>query len=534
MKIRILTIVLLLALATPAALPADDDNNNSNAAATITMEELRDHMFYLASDELGGRIWNKPGFKLAADYAASQFRAAGIKPLVKDENGKLTYLQEVIIQETIYSDSTLWTLTIDGEKHEYKAGGNIKTGQPGPLLNSQIDNFYFLGFGISEPEHGWDDVKDLDLSDKTIVVTVGTPTKNGKPLLPEDINKKYDGLQGLGYKLSALKKKGALRIALLSGGELDKFWVNLYDVLSARGKSLGEKEGSNSEEDNLVSVILHKEAGKLLFEGNDYSPYSGSEEDYKTFPIAGTTLALKAEKQVKKTSTWNVVGVIPGSDETLKDEYVVLGGHLDHIPPVKGQVCNGADDNASGSIGVIEAGEALAMQNHKRSILLCLWSAEEIGLFGSKYFVKHSPVDLEKIKVNINLDMIARSDKKHEKDRAVYCLGTGSGAPSFKEFIQKVNTDTVKWPLDIGRGRLGGGGSDHASFTAKGIPAVFFFSGSHKDYHKPTDDPENLDWEKFLNVSRLACNLTGAMADTDMDISTFKKVKAEKKEVTNK
>jgi hypothetical protein len=518
MKIRFIVVILIFAFS--AGLVADDEKTALSPAETITMAELRDHMFYLASDELGGRIWNKPGYKLAVDYAVSQFRAAGIKPLLKDAEGNPTFLQKVIIQETSFVDATRWTLTVNDKTHEFKAGAGIKTGQPGSLINSQTGNFYFLGYGIAEPDHGWDDVKELDLSDKTVVVTVGTPQKDGKPVLPEDINKKYDGLRGLGYKLDTLKKLGASRIVLLSGGELDKLWQNIFDVLLAKRQSVGKKK--KAKDNNPFTVILNQETGKLLFEGRDYSPYSDSEAGYKTFPLDGVTLKLKAEKQIKEAYTWNVVGFIPGTDTKLKDEYVVLGAHLDHIPPVDGKVCNGADDNASGSIAVIESGEALVQEKNKRSIILCLWGAEEIGLFGSQFFVDNSPVELAKIKAHVNLDMIARTDKKNEKDRAIYALGMDSGSPAFKEFVEKVNADSVNWPLNTERSRFGDA-SDHAAFKANGIPVVFFFSGPHKDYHRPTDDPENLDWEKFLNVSRLACNLTQSLANTDIDLGSFRK-----------
>jgi Zn-dependent M28 family amino/carboxypeptidase len=140
----------------------------------------------------------------------------------------------------------------------------------------------------------------------------------------------------------------------------------------------------------------------------------------------------------KKSTASNVVGVIEGTDEVLKEEYVTIGGHLDHIPPAGDAVSNGADDNASGSIGVMEIGEAIAMAPFKRSTLVGLWAAEEVGLYGSNFFVNHSPIPLDKAKVHINLDMIARTDAKNKEDRAIYALGTSRLCPAFKEMVERL------------------------------------------------------------------------------------------------
>lgn len=501
-----------------------DEKNISPPSATITMEELRDHMFFLASDALGGRVWDQPGYELAVKYAASQFKAAGITPLLKDENGNPTFLQEVIIKRKSYSDKTKWTLKTPLATHEFKAGEGLRSSQPEQVIGKEIGNFYYVGYGISEPEHGWDDIKDLDLSEHTLVISMGTPKKEGKPVLPEEINKKYDGLGGLGKKLSALKKKGAIRMIVLCDAELQTYWNNIYDVLVSQSNSLSGKKRNG---DNTLSVVMDLEIAKSIFQNQQYSPYSNPGDQlsgYKCFPLSGMSLSLEAEELEKNIITWNVVGVIPGKDPELQKEYVSLGAHLDHVPPVKGEVCNGADDNASGSVGVIEAGEALAMLENKRSILLCLWSAEEIGLFGSQYFVENPPVDLNQIKVHINLDMIARTDKTNEKNRAIYALGANSGSPAFAEFVKDVNTRTINWPLNMESSDFDDGGSDHQSFKDKGIPALFFFSGIHKDYHRPSDDPENLDWEKFLNVSRLACEIVDQLANTDTSLDIFRKV----------
>lgn len=168
------------------------------------------------------------------------------------------------------------------------------------------------------------------------------------------------------------------------------------------------------------------------------------------------------------------------------------------------------------------------MKDNKRSILICLWAAEEVGLFGSRYFVANPPVKLEQMKININLDMIARTDKLNEKTRGIHAMGTTTGSPALKDFLEQVNGNSVNWPLRFSDKEFGVGGSDHQMFVGKGIPALFFYSGPHEDYHRPTDDAEKLDWEKFLNVSRLACDLVDSLANTDIPLDSFKKAPADK------
>lgn len=183
----------------------DDDKVSNSPSSTITMAELRDHMYFLASDELGGRIWNKPGYELALKYAASQFRAAGIVPILKGENGKPTYLQKVELIEKGYSAKTAWTFQTSAEIKNIKAGTGFRCSQPGHMLNGEEKKFYFAGYGISEPDHGWDDLKDLDLDGRIAVIMMGTPKKNGKEILPENIVKKYSGLRGIGPRFNNLK-----------------------------------------------------------------------------------------------------------------------------------------------------------------------------------------------------------------------------------------------------------------------------------------------------------------------------------------
>ena len=223
---------------------------------------------------------------------------------------------------------------------------------------------------------------------------------------------------------------------------------------------------------------------------------------YKTFSFKNSKITYNIESIQKEILSWNIVGIVEGKDPVLKKEYISLGAHLDHLPPRNGQVCNGADDNASGVIGVLEIAEVLALNPPKRSVMFILYTAEESGILGSAYFINHSPISLDQIKVNINIDMIGRTNEKF-KNREEYVIGFERSWFNLKQTISRVNQETVQWPLAFVAQKDTYGNSDHTSFNRANIPAVNFWDGRHQDWHQPTDDIEKIDFEKMQKLSQL-------------------------------
>ena len=226
-------------------------------------------------------------------------------------------------------------------------------------------------------------------------------------------------------------------------------------------------------------------------------------------PNAGVTLTMVARPVSSGGNPPNVVGILPGSDPVLKDTYVVFSAHMDHVgvgqPNAQGDsIYNGADDNASGTSAVLEVAQAFAAlpaaQKPKRSIIFLLVSGEEKGLFGSKYFVEHPPVPLDKIVANINIDMIGRNNPD-----TVVAIGQeySTLGPAVQQ-VAKANPNfklTVApdlWPQEQLFFR-----SDHFNFAARNIPAIFFTTGLHKDYHQPSDEVATIDTDKVSRVARL-------------------------------
>ncbi|MFC2121790.1 M20/M25/M40 family metallo-hydrolase [Bacteroidota bacterium] len=222
--------------------------------------------------------------------------------------------------------------------------------------------------------------------------------------------------------------------------------------------------------------------------------------------------------KIKDYVSMNVVGMVEGTDTELKNQYVTVGAHLDHVNYDKEKVWNGADDNASGSVGVIEIAEALVLNPPKRSVIFILFTGEEKGLLGSRHFVKDPPVPLDDIVANINLDMIGRTGQGLDKKKKEHIVRYSSEVcPEFKKFVQKVNKKTINYPLvykdESTEQTLGG--SDHMSFLGKDIPAIFFFSGIHKDLHRPTDDADKIEYDKMQKISQLVYEITVELGNAD-------------------
>jgi Zn-dependent M28 family amino/carboxypeptidase len=181
----------------------------------------------------------------------------------------------------------------------------------------------------------------------------------------------------------------------------------------------------------------------------------------------------------------------------------VIGAHLDHVKPVNGQVCNGADDNASGSAGVIEIAEAVKLSPCKRTMVFITYTAEEMGLLGSRYFIDSELFSKDLIKFNLNMDMIGRSSTKNEESRAHYVVTNKKYVAGIEEFITDVNKGITDFPIIYDNDEDSPGGSDHQNFIGENIPAFFFFSGVHRDLHQPGDDPEKIDYAKAESIARL-------------------------------
>ncbi|MEE4214120.1 MAG: M28 family peptidase, partial [Bacteroidales bacterium] len=350
---------------------------------SISEAELRDHIFFLASDYLNGRVGISPQYEIAAQYVATQFAAAGLQPVLENEEGSKSWFQGVPFAKTTYSDEIKWKIIKPGEENTLIHQEDFKI-LYGSKLNHDKIALVYAGYGIEEPEHEWNDFEDIDVEGKILVVISGAPVKNGKAVLPEEVHRRYTGPRGLQSKIGALFSKGAEGLILVDIDASSGMPFSIIPSEFAKEKYVYQG-GGDRQQRSMPSVYLARPEILNTLMGKPSNDPADIVKNYSPGLIEDTYLDSQIEILSEAlVYASNVTGMVPGTDPVLKNEYIVVGAHLDHVKPVNGQVCNGADDNASGSAGVIEIAEALAMNPCKRSVIFITYTAEEMGLIGSR------------------------------------------------------------------------------------------------------------------------------------------------------
>lgn len=488
--------------------PESSKYTKSKEVESITVGELRDHVLFLASDAMNGRETGSGEYLKAAGYAAGHFVQAGIIPPDTVKKGEAAYYQDVPYRIINNTDGRLPVILLGGKGLGYASGLNFKvTINEDPKNVKNILPVVFVGHGVSAPQYGWDDFKGLDIKGKAVIVLNREAPGKWVRKIPRDERERL-----MDFNRNISQRKAAAIIVI---NELDwilKTWKNSRG-LNSRSMMLDDPgQWQQNGPLSTQQLYLKREMAFPLFENQPYNPVPGDrpgENEYQTFELNGVFLDTADYSNETAIFSPNVVGLVKGTDTRLKNQYVVLGAHLDHI----GHGNNGADDNASGSAGVMEIAEALAMAPPKRSVLVVLFSGEEKGLLGSRYFIENCPVPEDSITGMINLDMIGRTAGKYAVERTHFIAGLGETGAKMLACVEEVNSNTLQWPLKrLTREEGNPAGSDHSRFANKGIPAVFFFSGEHPDLHEPTDDPEKIDYEKMQAISQLAYEVVKHLA----------------------
>ena len=464
----------------------------------LSTERYMKDVTFLARDEMKGRGNGMPELDIAADYIAEQFRLAGLTP--KGENG--TYFQPF----EVTTGAEL------GAKNELAiAGTALKiTDDFVPIMISNTAAFdgplVFAGYGITAPELNYDDYAGIDVTDKIVVVLRHEPQEN-------NAQSKFDGTN---YTRHAPFVNKAIN-ARLHGA---KGIVFLSDPLH-RDEEVGPATRRIESSDMGIPAIHAKRAAfarVFTAAGKDLAQIQTEiDKDLqpRSFALPGTNAHIATEVTRIKKTVRNVIGALEGSDPTLKNDWVVVGGHYDHLgfgerdsmtPSQVGQIHHGADDNASGTSGVLELARLAANDDRqwKRSALFMAFAAEEIGLLGSAHFVNNPTVPIGSITAMINLDMIGRITNNR-----VFVGGVGT-SPNYKTMIEQLNAGTG---LQLDFSDSGYGSSDHTSFNSKKIPVLFFFSGLHTDYHKPSDTYDKINADGAVKVASLVYGMMDRVAN---------------------
>jgi hypothetical protein len=450
------------------------------------------HIRYLASDELKGRGNGTQELDKAAEYIASQFKSSGLQPA----GNKGTYFQEFLVT----TGSQLGpgnTLTLDIGHTPHSAVLNKEFTPFGIGEKTEVSGeLVFAGYGISAEEFNYDDYKGLDVTDKIVLALAHEPREkdsgsrfNGIQITPHGqdntkaINAKYRGARAILIVQDPANHSEPDIQPTVAGAQVDDLGICALRI--SRG---------------LAQRLLDPLKKDLL----EVQKQIDQEMAPQSFSVPALARVKMDVVRVRKTVR-NVVALLPGKDRSVSDETVILGAHYDHLgfggrssmsPQSVGEIHNGADDNASGTAGLIELAAALAKDKPepRRSYLFIAFAGEELGLNGSQHWTRNPTRSIEKSVAMLNMDMIGRLSGNQ-----IVMAGIGT-SPAFPELVKNAATHSG---IEVKTTQSGYGTSDHTSFYVSNIPVLFFFSGLHSDYHRPSDDTDKINAAgatKILNM----------------------------------
>lgn len=553
-------------------LPVPD--NMKTGFDSITGKDAVIYLDFLSSDLLQGRDTASRGYDIAAEYAASMFKLWGIKPAgdMKRPSGRSSfgapagqakksrsYFQNVPLREILNTESAIHVAWQKGaQKKSRTFSSEVDYSYYASGSRSLTAPVVFVGYGIQEPSLKMDEYKGVDIKGKIVLMLSETPGKDDKdsPFNKGKLKEKYYPARRMrrstSPKIQLARKLGAVAVALIENspqkngdvfrGKLDSRKINDERPIipgKRRQMALIQGKGLSMPWNSIPTIRISREMADAIlgYAGQDTrSLKSGIEKTLKSksMLLPGVTLTVQNKAETKLVSSSNVLGYIEGSDPDLKDEVLVIGAHLDHLGMRGKYIYNGADDNGSGSTGVMEIAEAF-MKNPvkpKRSILFALWTGEEKGLLGSRYYVSNPFFPLKKTVVNLNLDMISRQWSQERLTRMSRMMGMGiskeimkeidikkfislsfaADAPDLKDVL-KTNNQYVGMHIVLRPSKSGMGGSDHAPFAMSKIPWIFFFAAMTEDYHQPTDSVEKVCPELMEKIMRLTYLTAFVIAD---------------------
>ncbi len=530
---RPLAVLLLFA----ASLMAQEAGSSASVADELSEEaidiaDLRAHLGFLASDELGGRLAGSRNERIAARYVATVLEHHGFEPA-----GTEGFIQPFNLGlRRVLADTSL-TLVRGEELKEYRIGREFLPLILSPNARLEATPVVFVGYGIRAPEHEYDDYEGIDVTGKIVLALRGEPRS-------KDPDSPFDGTEMTEHSLFVTKariagEQGAAALLVVSGpvdhrssipaGQM--LWPSLKSADGRPGLMQGVAELAASSGDasssnmsaTAIAEMLPRMFQSSLPEEQLAVPslsvsrkvtnalFRGLEQDLRelqaqldetlqsvSFEIPASRMGLSVEIGRDSKFSRNVVARLPGRDPELNGEVVVLGAHLDHVGfNDAGDIWNGADDNASGTTVLLEAAEALSRgPRPARSIMIIAFGAEEQGLLGSQYWVQHPTVPIESVVAMVNMDMVGRGESGK-----VTVMG-GKSAELLNSWLNELDGQNgLDFLFDESADAEFFGRSDQANFYAADVPCVFLSTMLHDDYHKPTDTAEKID---FANMQRIA------------------------------
>ena len=502
-------------------LPANEsDALATTYAQTITQTDLRKHLSILASDEYEGRETGEKGQKMAADYLAAQFKALGLTgPVPNSDN---PYLQHFTMERSTWAGGA--TLTVAGQTYQWLT--DFYGFGASPFQTATTVQPVFVGYGIEEGAYS--DYAGLDVRGKDLLVLIGEPANaQNQPLLGQGGNPSKWGTD-FRAKAALATQKGARSVFFVDFNPNSNFAKLSARMVGYVGRpSIAFKDAKKDPRAAMFFVspmVGYQLLGTTAAAVAKYQSSVAKAGKPVVAPFKPTRFTITAPKKTEDFTTENVLGYLEGTDK--KDELLVLSAHYDHIGITNGEVNNGADDDGSGTVSVLEMAEAFAKakaEGHgpRRSILFLTVTGEEKGLLGSEYYTDHPVFPLASTIADLNTDMVGRTDKEHEgQPTYVYVIGSDKLSSELHTILQDENRrhDNVALdfryndPQDPNRFYYR---SDHYNFAKHGIPVAFFFNGVHDDYHGPGDEVAKIEFQKMEPRARLVFYTAWDLANRD-------------------
>lgn len=482
---------------------------------TITAEDMKKQLFEIASDRMAGRETGYEGNVLAGEYIKGQLQSWGVKP----PKGMNDYFQPIALTYTSW-DKTIVKL---GEKVYRNLWDFVALpGKNNEILAQTINEVHFLGYGIQDK--GQKDYSGKKVKGKTILINEGEPMLNDSVYAMTGTTKPSEWT--LDKKIALAKKKGVSLILVVPTDIKATLNDNRRYVLSPMVE-LENSVGKKIDGPNVIYIssgLARDIMGESGVAGLEKARTEMAAKGKFKKLIFTPELQLEFTKNQRLIEGRNILAFFEGSKK--KNETVIVSAHYDHIGKRGDVIYYGADDNGTGTTTLLEFAEALAKAQKEnalpeRNILLLWMTGEEKGLLGSQYYAEHPVIPIEQSVVDINIDMIGRQDDKYEKKNEKYYIYT-IGSDRLSTDLHKINEDinnkysqlildyTFNSESDPNRFYYR---SDHYNFAKKGIPAIFFFSGVHKDYHQPGDTPDKIMYDKMERIGRHAFQLMWELAN---------------------
>ena len=496
-------LVVLVALVCSAyaqdATPQADDPND--ATLRVDGDRIKGYIEWLSRDEMQGRQSLTPEYKKAAEWAAANFKKWGLQPAGQDG----TYFQDVPVERGFTYRTGTPELRVGNtsfllEEEDYAV---LDLSTEATRVDAEI---VFVGYGISAPDKGLDEYEGMDVKDKIVLVLAGSPhdatqprASFGPPVEGEGPAEAWKEESTDQAKIETAHDKGAAGILLYADSKAEEKDRSTRQTREVKKELDGEQ--------TFLAFTINDRVFRTIMKPDRQESVRGFERrlasmrwDIRNKTIQSTATGMKARlkgfdniqeysKDLKNNIERNVIAKLPGTDPELKKQYIIMGGHMDHVGVRNGLVRNGADDNASGTAVTMEVARVLSEAGYKpkRTIIFCCWCAEELGLIGSRHYVANpcDDVTMDQVVTYFNMDMVGLGDK----------IGA-PGALNFPTIWDVIKKDQDKDVISVVEPSTGGpGGSDFAPFIELGIEALALMTrggGGHPSYHQPEDDAHKM------------------------------------------